>query len=252
MHGRCQEQYRRRYIEGEKIPPGISMHTGSGFHKGAETNFTQKIETHEDLPAKEIVEAAVAGFDERVDCDGITLSEEEESVGLDKTVGQAKDRLTTLVALHAQQQAPEYQPTAVEMTVRIDLPGPRDLLGVIDLVDVRKRVTDFKTAAKRKSAGEVDTCIQLTTYAALYAQENGELPTEVRLDTVVATKTKIYRDLQISQRGKAHFDALAARINVVAASIETGIFPPATGDPRPWWCSDKFCGYYRTCPYVTP
>jgi hypothetical protein len=48
MFQRCGEQYRRRYLENEIIPPGISARIGSGVHKAAEINFRAKIQTGED------------------------------------------------------------------------------------------------------------------------------------------------------------------------------------------------------------
>ena len=66
MYWRCPEQYRRRYLEGETIPPAIALIQGGAFHVGCETNFKQKVGTHEDLPASQIADVAVASFDDRL------------------------------------------------------------------------------------------------------------------------------------------------------------------------------------------
>src|SRR5580700_2286114 len=63
MFSRCGEQYRRRYIEHEIIPPGIAMAKGKGFHAGAEHNMRQKLETGVDLSVAEIVDVAVTSFE---------------------------------------------------------------------------------------------------------------------------------------------------------------------------------------------
>lgn len=246
---RCPEAYRRRYAEGEIIPPGIAMLVGSGFHRGAEANMRQKVESREDMPAKEIVDMAVAGFEAEIG-KGYILNDAEASVGSEIVIGEAKDSVATFAQLHAKEQAPDYQPIMVEHPVRIELPGPRDLVGIIDLADEQQRVTDFKTGGRRKSQEDADGSVQLTVYAAAFQVETGSPPSEVRLDTAVKTKTKMYRDVITSTRDADDFAALASRINVVTDAIDRGSFPPAT--PGAWWCSSRFCGYYSTCPFINP
>ncbi len=245
---RCGEAYRRRYLEGEKIPPAIAMIKGTGFHAAAEANMRQKIETHRDLPACEIIDVAVASFDAELP-GGYILNEEETSQGVENVLGRARDDLADFALVHAREQAPDYQPTHVEQTVRIELPNaPRDLLAVIDLADDQGRVVDFKTAGKKKSQADADESVQLTIYAAGLHALTGSPPTEVRLDTVVAGKKAVTRSVVSSQRDEADFAALAHRINMVQRGIDAGVFAPAT--PGAWWCGPKWCGYWHSCPYV--
>lgn len=248
MYCRCPESYRRRYLENEVIPPGIALLKGSGFHKGAETNMRQKIDTHKDLPVSDIVDAAVAAFETGVHGDFI-LSDEEESRGATVVISDAKDDLAEMADVHAKEQAPEYQPAMVEKRVRIELPqAPRDLLGIIDLVDDQQRVVDFKTAGRRKAQDEADSSTQLTVYAAAFQHMTGTPPADIRLDCVVQSKTKTVRQVVTTKRDTADFTALAHRINAVTQAVAAGSFPPSL--PGTWWCSPKFCGYWNTCPYV--
>ncbi len=249
MFCKCPEAWRRRYIEGERIPPGIAMLKGTGFHAGAQENFQQKIESHVDLPPNQIVDAAVAacmtGFASEV-----SLTKEEASRGLRAVAANAIDDLVDLVDCHAHQQAPDYQPIMVEQRVRIELDGPRDLLAVIDLGDDEDRVTDFKTSRKRKTQNDADNTTQLTIYDTAFRVATGRPATELRLDTIVQTKTTTKRYLLSTQRGPRDFGALAQRINAMHAAIEAGTFHPASG--LGWWCSPKWCGYHSTCKYVNP
>ena len=247
MFWRCPEQFRRRYLENERIPPGVAMMTGSAVHKGIETNFKRKIETHEDLPATQIIDAAIAGFEDGLK-DGYVLSEEEASAGREKVFGIAVDQVANLAGLHAEAQAPEYQPTEVEHTTRIVFPdAPVDLLAITDLRDDRRRVTDFKTGARSKSVTEADRSVQLTIYAAAYWVDHGVPPAAVHLDTLVKTKTP-KRQLLTSTRNRSHIEVLVRRINATLAAINAGSFPPCP--PDAWQCSDRWCGYFRSCPYV--
>lgn len=248
MACRCPAQYERRYIDGDVLPPGIAILSGKGFHKGAETNMRQKIASRVDLPASEIVDAAVAAFETEA-AGGYVLSEDEDSRGAGVVVGEAKDRLANMARVHAEQQAPDYQPVLVEKSVRIALPNaPRDLLGIIDLADEQDRVTDFKTGSRKKNQDDADGSVQLSIYDAAFRAEMGRAPSEVRLDTIVGQKTKTDRQVLVSHRDDNDFSALANRINVVTSMIQAGIFAPAS--PGSWWCSPRWCGYWSTCKFV--
>ena len=244
---RCPEAYRRRYLEGDIIPPAVAMLKGTGVHRGAQVNFEQKIATHEDLPAGEIVDAAVDGFETAL-AGGYELDADESERGTDIVIAEAKDETAKLARLHADQVAPEYQPTLVEQAVRVELSGSHDLFGVIDLADDQGRVVDHKTAGKRKSQADVDGSIQLTYYAAAHLAFTGQPTSEVRLEVLIGKKSGAERQVLASQRDTRDFAALAARINAVNAAIESGNFPPASSSA--WWCSSRFCGYHATCPYV--
>lgn len=247
MMWRCGEQYRRRYVEKEIIPPRMALLIGGGLHGGIEENLLQKIESHRDLPTSQIIDAAVSQFEMRAHL-GYTLSAEEESIGARKVLGDATDTVATLAMVHATEQAPEYQPTEVEKETTIELPNcSRDLKAVTDVRDTQGRVTDFKTAARKERQQTVDTSIQLSIYAAAYQVDHGRPPSEVRLDVLTKTKHP-ERQLLRSQRDVSDMETLANRINVTLRAIESGIFTPA--DPSDWRCSDKWCGYFRTCPYA--
>jgi hypothetical protein len=247
MYWRCPEQYRRRYMEGERIAPGVALLLGRAFHVGAETNFRQKIESHVDLPENDIVDATASAFDSEV-AGGYALSESEMSTGASKVLGEAKDKAVLLASVYAEEQAPDYQPIAVEHTTRIVFPNAtHDLLAVTDLRDDAGRITDLKTSGKKMAGNAADVSTQLTVYAAAYRIDTGEMPSEVRLDILTKTKTPA-RQVLVSERTAADFQALLNRVNATLSAINSGNFPPAS--PGAWSCSPKWCGYWATCPYV--
>jgi hypothetical protein len=248
MLSRCGEQYRQRYILGNRSAPASAMLVGSGYHKGAEMNFEQKIESYVDLPASEIVDAAVAGFEERMGEDGIALSPEEQSSGLDATKAALQRQVIGLAKVHAEQQAPEYQPTEIEVRSRIVLKGAtHDLLAVTDLRDDLGRVIDLKSAAQKPVADLAHKSLQLTIYGAAYAIDYGSPARGLALDTITKTKTP-KRYVQWTTRGTEDFRALTCRINTALRIIAAGAFQPCTEDS--WICSPTNCGYWRQCPYV--
>lgn len=245
---KCPEQWRRIYIEGERRPPAIAMIRGTSVHRPQEVNFRQKIESHEDLPVADFKELAAETFEAELK-GGYQLSPDEESIGRDKVLGAAKDTAVKMAEFHALVQAPDYQPELVEQPFRIALPGTHDLVGVIDLADDHGRVNDLKTAAKSKRQPDADDSVQLTTYAVGYKALTGKPAAALRLDVIVGpTKNGFSRQVLSTDRTTADFQALASRINVVTASINAGLFPPAP--PGAWWCSSKWCGFHSSCPYV--
>lgn len=247
MYWRCPEQYRRRYVENEIIPPGIALLQGKAIHSGAEHNFKQKIESHRDLPPFEITEIAISSFEEQLDGEFL-LTEEEASRGASLVLGEAKDQVRDLAILHAIEQAPEYQPIAVEHKTRIACANAsRDILAITDLRDDKGRIIDFKIVSRRLSNDAVHSSTQLTIYAAAYQIEVGSPCHSVRLDALIKTKEPKRQVLE-SKRTTADFQALLNRINATLDAIEKGSFPPAS--PGSWWCNPRWCGYWFSCPYV--
>lgn len=244
---KCGERWRRVYVEGERIPPGMAMLRGTGVHKGIEANMSQKIETHVDLPASDIVDAAVAGFEAEL-AGGFELSADEVSIGAKKVIGDTKDVVADLAELAANKMCPEYQPTLVEQRVRVLLPqSSHDLVGIIDLVDDKGRVIDTKTSAKSMTQGDADSSMQLTAYAAMHKALTGEYPTELRLENLVALKTP-KRQTLVTDRDVSDINVLAARFDAATRVIQAGVFTPAS--PGSWYCSPKWCGFYASCPFV--
>lgn len=270
MYFRCSESWRRRYRLGEKLPPGIAMLKGSGLHRGAQGNFRQKIESHRDLKVSEIVDIAVSGFDlelkagysipsdEIEKTEDVVVMEGDEPApsvraACNKIISEARDAVADMAEVFGLVQAPDYQPVYVEEEFTIELPGPVNLKGVVDLVDDRAIVVDLKTSGKSKPQSEADRSFQLTAYAAGFQALTGKPASAVRLDTIVRTTNKsgggkTVRQMLESTRGAADFDALAQRINAFKEAIDREVFTPAPNGA--WNCDPRYCGYFHTCAFV--
>lgn len=248
MLSRCGEAYRRRYEEGERIPPGVRQLKGSGVHGAAETNFRQKKQSHRDLPVADMRDLAAAKFDERLQRESVLLEPDEKSRGKRKVLGEAKDQAVKMAEFHAYHQAPSYQPVIVEERVRITLSGPRDLVAVLDLADDLDRVVDFKNGAKRYSQRDADSSTQLSVYDVAFEALTKRPAKELVLDTLVTHVKSFERDKLTTRRTRDDRLALAHRIESAARVIQAGIYTPAS--PSDWYCSAKWCGYHATCPFV--
>ena len=250
LHARCGEQYRRVKICGERIPPGIALIKGTSVHVAAETNFKSKIETGQDLPVDKLCQIAVAAVDTRIKEEGISLTREEQTVGVAKVVGQLKDRSVGLTRLFATEVAPTIRPASVEETVRVVIPeSSHDLLGRLDLTSDQDEVVDFKTSGKTPKASTYERSDQFTFYDAAYEATRGRKPACVRVEAMIDLKTPKRVPLKI-QRTPADRVVLVARMNAMLASLKAGIFMPA--NPGAWWCSEKWCGFAPTCVYFNP
>lgn len=248
MFSRCGEQYRRRYIVGDRLPPGVAAIRGTAFHEGARTNFAQKVDSHEDLPADEIVASAVAMFDAQSRGE-LALTDDEEERGINAVLGEALDDTVRLARAHAKLQAPEYQPVLVEERISIASGVSGIALdGVIDLADDQQRVVDLKTKAKSPNADEADKSTQLTVYSAMHLARTGKPASTLRLDVLVALKKDVKRVVLDTQRDATDYTALGHRIAAMHAAITAGNFVPAA--PDSWACSRNWCGFFTSCPFV--
>lgn len=257
---RCGEAYRRRYLEGEKIPPGIAAVVGTAVHEVAAQNLEKKVATGELLLDEELMDLAVDVFAGKWD-QGVLLSGEEQSRGLAKTKGQAKDKAVRVSRAHHELLAPQLNPKPgrIEWGFRLptDISG-YDLVGFIDLVEETPDgvvVRDLKTSAKAPAAGAADMTEQLTMYSMAVDRIDGVKPLGVALDFLVTRKPKadgVIRQPELitrwSKRGPVDEEILFSRIDRAVRVIEAGAFTPANQQDS-WMCNPRFCGYATTCPF---
>jgi RecB family exonuclease len=257
---RCPEQGRRRYIEGEKIPPGWAAHRGSGTHKAVEKDLHNKLATGELLPAEAIPDLARDAVEHSASFGVTAESDEEKDKGFAKMLGETKDAAVRLALLHHEKLAPLIEPTAVEVGFEMETDIGIPLIGYIDVVSTTDIVPevlaaekpgysvirDTKTAGKKKNQADLDRSVQLSIYSIAYEAMTGEVPA-VALDVLVDKKTPEAQVLR-GQHDENQIMSTWNRIDYVAKMLKAGIFPPAPADA--WNCSEKWCGYYKTCPFA--
>lgn len=247
MYVRCGEQYRRRYIEKESLPPGISMLKGTSIHRGAEKNFSQKIESHADLDKKSIVDYSVSVLEETIKHEGLLLNSEEESRGKSVVVDEAKISTVELAGLLMDEVTPKYQPIEVEQRYQVELESSsHDLNGIIDMKIESGQIMDLKTSAKSWSQERLDKDLQFTFYGLMDRVKTGVNPKPMILENLVTTKKPKTLTLE-TNRTQEDFDVLVNRMNAIVEGINKGIFIPA--QPDSWICSEKFCGYALSCKF---
>jgi hypothetical protein len=247
MYTKCAEQFRRRYVLGEILPPGVGAVSGTGMHRAVELDLTRKLETGELAPEEEVTEkardAVVGAFDSP---EGVFLSDDEKAEGKDKVKAAAIDAAVVCAATHHQELAPLAKPRIIERKWVLDLGGfPFDLSGTIDCDD-GEAIWDWKTAKRSPAEDEAEQSGQITMYSLAKLTLDGEIPT-ARLGYVV--KTKVPKTVVLeTRREKREFAPLVRALERIADGIDKQVFPfAASMAPRPWWCHPKWCGYYKTC-----
>ena len=248
MFLRCQEQWRRRYLDGEKIPPGIAAHVGSGVHKAIEVDLVQKIETGEDIPEDIVEDAAATGYEECVR-DGVYLTR-DEAPAASELLGYGKDSAVRMARHWRRNVAEQVAPAVVEKRYSIEWPGVDvQMVGVIDCADTDAYVRDWKTASRRWARGREDNELQPTIYREIYRRVEGREPAGLVFNLIVDLKGGVQDEERITERTDQD-TALVSRIaGNMLRQIEAGVFMPAT--PGAWNCAEKWCGFWSTCKYVS-
>ena len=244
----CMEQFRRRYIEGEKIPPGIALIVGTGTHKSIDENLTHKINTGKLLPFDAARDAARDGVNIAWDAQEIKLTPDEAAQGVKAIRGQAIDKAVRLASVHYVAKAPVINPIAVERSWSLEIPGIQfDLVGRLDIQE-RDAIRDSKTTGKTPDADVAVKSVQLKAYALAVKVIDGAQPSKVVLDYLIDTKTP--KAMSFEHKPDAEdFQVVLARADVLARAMQAGIFVPV--DPGHWCCCEKWCGYWQTCRYAT-
>lgn len=243
---RCPESFRRRWIEGDIIPPGIAARIGTGLHKGAEVNHRAKVITGEDEPLSIIQDAARDCYVKTVRNEGVFFPPDELSSAR-KQLLEGIDTTVALAKLYRESFAPKVLPYLIEERLTLDRPGlPIPFAGTIDLLTNDNWLPDIKSAEKKWPSGKADTEIQATLYRELVRERTGSYPNKISFE--VFTKSKLEHHSFETTRTPEDFELLVRAAAAILKSIQAGIFHPA--QPGAWNCGAKWCGYWWTCPWV--
>jgi hypothetical protein len=240
---RCPEQWRRRYLLGERERPGAALIQGGADHKAHEHNFRQKIQSERDLPVGDVTDAFDQAWRDKIDEAG-GVSEIEWG---DDKPDQLKTQAGKLVALYHHEASPLIQPLAVEEEFYLNLPGVR--LPVKGYLDVRVdgAVIDRKTTKKRTTlAMKPDWRLQGRIYAA-HAQEPVWFHQAIKTQTPKIDTSSVVID-KLTDREQV---VLAGRVALAEQMVDRFIADLGPDQPwpgaetHPWACN--YCGWRPTC-----
>lgn len=259
-YSKCGEQYRRRYIEGEKIPPGIALIVGTAVDKSVSKDLVSKRDTKVLLTLDEVKSEAFDAFGKSWD-QGIRVTKEDlDGRDLGAFKGENIDKAIRLSELHHRELAPSIEPLHVQREWAIDIGEDFDIVGTIDVQteektnvvtfkgpQLRVGIIDTKTAGKSPPADQAEKSLQLTAYSFAVKVLDNRMPDYVGLNFLVDNKTPVVKQLR-SVRTELDFEPFLARVHAATEGTRKGVFIPAR--PDDWWCNQRWCGYFDTCGYV--
>jgi len=240
MIRRCAQQFWFRYIDPAKpMPPDAWQTLGKSVHYGLHTNFKQKIETYQDLPLPDILDAYSTYFDYQKP---VTMWDEEKP-------GEVKDGGVRLISLHYKEETPKIQPVLAEYQIEIPLPGTDlSFLEYIDVIDASKVIIDFKTTSRKPKDQVIHTDDQLTCYAWGFRELFGEEEQGVSFQYLIRRKKDQEILTMVGKRTKEDIEDFIREAQKIAGLIEAGLkIGGLPKNPDSFYCTPKKCGYYRMC-----
>jgi hypothetical protein len=256
----CGEQYRRIYVCGERVPPGVAALVGTATHGVHEEDLRAKMETGKLLDLDRTNSMAAERVD-RMFRDGVYLAPAERGQDLKKLRGQAVDRAVRLDVMRHVQLAPGIQPISLSRKWVCTLEGyPYDLAGEFDVEEAGDVLDDLKTSGKYPSKSAADDSMQVTMYGLAKKVCDGREFAKMRLQFLLDIKGRPSKShpeggkptskvvVMDTVRSPAHYEALLARLVNFMEALQKGVFVPC--DPEHWACDPRWCGFFETCAYV--
>jgi hypothetical protein len=240
----CGMAYYHRYVRLIKRSPSVRMIEGTAVHRAGEMNLTSKIQSGVLLPESDVLDIARDSLNEEWALEGVQLSEEEQSIGKAKVMGQSTDAAVRMAQIEHRNLAPVVDPAYVERRFRIEHPDlPFNIQGTIDTQEKNGNIRDRKTAKKTPPASKADTSSQLSIYALAVKALDGAAPEKLYLDTIVDLKTGPKIVTYETTRGPEDYRMELDRMTRVYDAIQKGVFLPCNSDH--WMCQQKYCPHWQ-------
>ncbi|MCK5612614.1 PD-(D/E)XK nuclease family protein [Candidatus Pacearchaeota archaeon] len=247
MYLRCPFQYFKRYVEGKKRPPGVSMAEGTSHHATCEFNSLKKRKTGKDRSEKQVIEHFCDHFHDNRKEIGDWEGMKERDILL---------RGKKLQKAYINNFAPRFKPHLIEHEFVL-MVGPVKILCYMDaagtLTPILKKkpekniVCDYKTASRSKSDKELEHSFQLSTYGVCEMANRSTRDDFPDVGFCIFKKIKI----PVIEWQSVKFNASRMKWFVittlsVANAISRGSFPVC--DPvYNFLCSPQWCGYWDEC-----
>jgi len=248
MAEHCGQQYRFRYVDGLKRPPGAALIRGSAVHQTHRRSLMAKSETGELLTPDE--SAALVSDDVTAAFAGEVEFAADDNPAV--VAGETKDAAIALALCDRSDILPHITPVAIEKKVTVNVAGLRPIIGYVDVEDSDGVVRELKTTGQsgRVSQAVADSLEQITVYAMAAMQERqSSEPVQAALDGLVNLKGGPKAVIRQTVRVKAQVQVVLNRFAALQNMLDKGVFVPAALD---WWgCSEKWCGYWHVCPYAS-
>lgn len=242
---RCGEQYRRRYILKQIIPPSGSLMRGRCCHKAEEKNFQHKITQGEFLDAGAVREAFAHEWEEN---EGNIGWQEDELDGNSpkKASGMVKDSGIRLIEVFHREQLINCNPVEIEKEFEVEFEGGyAPMVGRIDRIDEGGIIAEMKFVSKSPVAGDIISDVQMTAYNVGYISALRQEPKKLIKQFAVNLREPKTVIQECPPRSQEQISRFLRRLEYAMTAIEKGVFLPAANGS--WVCNPRFCGFYNSC-----
>lgn len=162
---RCAEQFRRKFVLGQRDPTGVSGLLGTAVHGAQEVNLRQKVITGRDVPLHEVEDFYADAFDRELDSIGGVSEIDWRMDDRKLTPSKAKDIARPVNRLYHEKVAPTIQPLATEQWIRINIPGVTPtIVGKIDILKQGAGKVDMKFGGSASKTPKNDWLLQAAIY----------------------------------------------------------------------------------------
>lgn len=240
----CPARFMFNSIERIEVPNKIALAGGSSVHFALETNYLQKVQTREDLPVTDVLDAFSTKFDKEVEAVDKADFEVEDT-------GKVKDSWLEVVKLYQETTAYRIFPVSVEQRLKVSFKGYKyGITGKLDVYDEDCVVIDHKTTSKPYKQTPENYKLQVGGVYPLLRRAFAELnpgnkpPRASRIDYLVRRSPKSFkaevRNISVPIDEKYFLNVFEN----VTAGIEAGAFVPNRGHI---YCTRRFCKFWNEC-----
>lgn len=244
----CPERWRRRYVEREYEPASGPMVIGKAVGAAEAQSDHDWMESDEPMSTADVLDAFADEW-EVAAAEDVDWREEQPAA--------LKDSGAEALRAYHDSLIPETpKPIAVERRAELDVEGEGVEVGFVAYLDLEVTggvVIDRKVTQQRWSQAKADDDLQATGYLAARRAEaeslGGEPATGFAFDAMVRTR-KPYAERIPTERTDEQLDAFLGMVTGAAEELrwrtESGNWSYAPDGA--WWCGEKFCGYWSSCP----
>lgn len=245
MFQRCAEQWRRRFIEQDVLPPALPLLMGQVVRGALLLDLHRKLDSGSDLAPEELQDAAADLYARRLS-EGVYFAPEDLSSAR-AAMAAGKDTVLALVDLFRSRLAPGIFPALADARIMLDFGLAMPVSVAVDCLTLNGELRHFATASRRWNASRVHASPDPALRCEAVRRLTGSAPERLLVDVLVGTATPAVQSLETS-RTPGDLIRVVRAFRLMLASVSAGIFPPAA--PESPLCSPRWCGYFYTCPHV--
>lgn len=239
---RCPLQFYYAHIMEIRSPIKIAFVSGKAGHKALENNFTYKVNEGTDMPTNNVCEIFSDSFDRGM---------KEEEVIENEPRYQVKDKTVNVLKLYHIEKAPKIKPKSldfIERKFQLKFDNvPYVINGIIDLVDSKDRIVDYKFVGRKQDKEAMQFDPQLLCYPLGYHELTGKLPTKFCFDYLIKTIEPKLERIEFKQIDKSKVDWFLKLVGKIADAIKTGTFYPSGKSSGGFGSPCSWCGYSERC-----